>query len=86
MGFVERSFQSLLPNGCKAMFENPAASPYNMKHCAALDCIFDEKQKIFYVLDIIFWEDFIYQEFPLCSRILFAQQKLANIPNLNDAS
>lgn len=60
------------------------ADHYKASHCAALDCIFIEKEKTFYVIDLLAWEDFIYSDYPLCSRLLFLQQKLANIPDLNN--
>ncbi len=37
-------------------------------------------------MDIMHWDCIEYSDFPLCSRLLFLQQKLASIVELNDPS
>ena len=83
-GFIKSQFQSLLPNGSKESSKNlNGYGVYSKKYCAALDCVLVESTKTFYVIDIICWEDIIYQDFPLGNRVLFMQQKLGELfPNL----
>jgi len=67
--------------------QDPAKDPFlARKHCAILDSICVEEQKTFYVMDIIHWEDIDYTDYPLCSRMLFLQQKFSSIIDLNDES
>jgi hypothetical protein len=74
-------------NGAKFASPLPCGSPlnllgsltygakYNQKNGCVLDCIYVEASKTFYVLDIIQWEGAYYQDYPLCSRILFLVEK-----------
>eukprot|EP00347_Sterkiella_histriomuscorum_P013568 403364218 len=84
-GFIKIQFQSPLPNGSRKQNnqELNQFSTQNGRHCAVLDCIMIDSQKLFYVIDIMFWEDMDYSEFPLCSRLLFMQQKFQEIKDLN---
>jgi hypothetical protein len=70
-------FASLLPSGSpqNAGSAKLYGQSYNSKKGCALDCIFDEANMTFHVLDIISWEGVRYEDFPLCSRILFMLEK-----------
>lgn len=70
-------FASLLPCGSTAehLSSKIFGAKYHQKNGCILDCIYDEANMTFHVLDIIQWEGANYQDYPLCSRILFMVEK-----------
>lgn len=74
-GFIKREgFQSLLPGGNRAKAE--------FSRCV-LDCVYDEANNTFHVLDMIEWEGMSYKDLPFASRLHVLQQKLPTGPSLD---